>query len=1300
MKFTGLLMVCGMAGCLPLISAELLPNGTFEQRFREWHYPDYAGKPEPGEIVSDVVYGGKFAYRMGLSGDKDNFLYVSFKPVTGRDHQITLMWKADGLPPDDAEIQILRNGGGKVIGWASNPAGSGVNRLAVTGGTHDWRQVRFTISGKEFPPEVTGAHFYVKRRNNGVGNLYIDEISIQPVDDKAPAAAKLDRWEYEKWRNIPEPGGIDRAVTHAGGGSYCMFGPGQQGGSIYQRIPFRPGAGLNISFYLKAEQIPDKDATFMILVNHKDKKTSWIAMPPGSGVNVLGSAGGSFDWREFRISLPAEAIPEDASSLLFFLKRKQNSSGKLYIDSFTATPAVEKKDVPAANLWPGDGSFEGGSSFFQLPPDETRSFHGRRSIRMAQELTGLTTGYLFRVLRPNRTYTVSGYATADRPGKLVVKADSHRYQEIGSGSVSLKPGEWKRFSFRLQPQHLVTSFRLGFNKPAGTTIWLDAFQLAEGDAAGLYTAEAPLTLGTDRTGAPGEILFTGPKPLVQTARLRNNTDAPVPVTFTATLEGYGISPRKLLAETLTLAPGETAVRPLTVLTERETGYYVLRLRAESAGRSYGADFPVVVTEPPPPQSEQPYFGLHPMGPTSPEILRRIGVGATRHMPGWRYIPEKEGKYRFSDHDIRYARAGMKQLNSVKVGLVPNKYRKPDNGFADPADMNEFLRQMLAAWGGAIRDWEIENEPDLVFPGIFKKGLEDAAENYAACVNAAAPVIKGADPGFRLLGSGVSGVDFNSGFPFTRRVLEKAGNVIDIVPVHPYANARYVGADRSDIGPEANAVYRKTLELRELIRETGGRQPIWYGEIGWALDVEEDFLSESALRHAEYLSRLMLIGKAAGVERVLYFLADFCIEKERYYYGLWRNTLPLPAALAYAASAQWLEGAKPGEIISDSDIQCFTYLDRENRPFAALWTADGTPTRARIPLDAARVEAADFFNRPVKLNTGSLELALSGAPVYLRLRSGNAAELAEAVRQAKYDLPPVSAGWRIRNGSTVEVTLVNRRTAPLSGKLTISGAAFGNPERTISLQPGEEVKEIFSAADSLDSRELTLRVESTLGELESRYRAEFLPCPATGRPDFRSAKLPAAGRLPTMASRDFLIPNDPENGYEGAEDLSIESAIGHDAENLYLAINVRDDVHVQPFTAGRLWAADSIQLAIDTQADALPNAYGFAPDDYEMSFGLTANGSEKEFDNIYERGRAAASLEQIECNVFRSGDLTCYRMAIPWRVLNMKPAAGTVFGLNFIANDHDGHGRNYWMGLTPGIGEAKNPYVYRKFILRQ
>ena len=40
----------------------------------------------------------------------------------------------------------------------------------------------------------------------------------------------------------------------------------------------------------------------------------------------------------------------------------------------------------------------------------------------------------------------------------------------------------------------------------------------------------------------------------------------------------------------------------------------------------------------------------------------------------------------------------------------------------------------------------------------------------------------------------------------------------------------------------------------------------------------------------------------------------------------------------------------------------------------------------------------------------------------------------------------------------------------------------------------------------------------------------------------------------------------------------------------------------------------------------------------------------------------------------------------------------IFGLNFTANDNDGHGVRFWMGPTPGIVETKNPYAYRKFAL--
>jgi len=171
-----------------------------------------------------------------------------------------------------------------------------------------------------------------------------------------------------------------------------------------------------------------------------------------------------------------------------------------------------------------------------------------------------------------------------------------------------------------------------------------------------------------------------------------------------------------------------------------------------------------------------------------------------------------------------------------------------------------------------------------------------------------------------------------------------------------------------------------------------------------------------------------------------------------------------------------------------------------------------------------------------------------------------------------------------------------RSAPVEGKAELSGASWKGPERTISIAPGKKQMLTFYSGPSLNGRELTLKAKSNLGELVSRYRAEFISCPVGTPQNFAQAKLPKTGQLPRMASRDHLIPNDPENGYEGAEDLSVESAVSYDKEKLYLAIDVRDDIHRQENTAERLWAGDSIQLAIDTRADAPPYVYGFAPDD--------------------------------------------------------------------------------------------------------
>jgi hypothetical protein len=317
---------------------------------------------------------------------------------------------------------------------------------------------------------------------------------------------------------------------------------------------------------------------------------------------------------------------------------------------------------------------------------------------------------------------------------------------------------------------------------------------------------------------------------------------------------------------------------------------------------------------------------------------------------------------------------------------------------------------------------------------------------------------------------------------------------------------------------------------------------------------------------------------------------------------------------------------------------------------------------------------------------------------VKLLSGSTEKFQTALTNAKYDLPPLAASWRLTDSNVLSLKLTNLRTAALNGRISLAGADFVNPSGRFEIKAGGMLTLEFKAISSLNRKELSLKADTNLGQLTSAYRAELLPCPPLGNFNFAGKALPSKGRLPLMDSRDYIIPNDPNNGYDGADDLSVESAITYDSEKLYLAINVKDDVHFQKSPAASLWFGDSVQLAIDTLADAMPNVYQFDANDYEFSFGLNQDGAQKNIDTMYERGRVKQALESVESNVFREGNLTIYRIAIPWKTLKLTPRKGMIFGLNFIVNDNDGLRRGYWMGLTPGIGETKNPYAYRKFIL--
>ena len=150
------------------------------------------------------------------------------------------------------------------------------------------------------------------------------------------------------------------------------------------------------------------------------------------------------------------------------------------------------------------------------------------------------------------------------------------------------------------------------------------------------------------------------------------------------------------------------------------------------------------------------------------------------------------------------------------------------------------------------------------------------------------------------------------------------------------------------------------------------------------------------------------------------------------------------------------------------------------------------------------------------------------------------------------------------------------------------------------------------------------------------------------------------------------------------------------EKLLLEFIVTDDIH--DATQANFWAADSVQIAIDTGSNG---TVGFDQDDFEFTIAHTSTGKpgiECTYNPVgYEPEKL---VKELKIKTSRKGKTTRYKIEIPWKAIGFTPQPKRIISLNFVVNDSDadGRGRAYWMGLTPGIGEGKTPGVYRKFIL--
>lgn len=902
---------------------------------------------------------------------------------------------------------------------------------------------------------------------------------------------------------------------------------------------------------------------------------------------------------------------------------------------------------------------------------------------------------------------------SDRSSGMVRVRDATEQEHLGGFQAT--QGQWTRVEIPLTPESFpnhwggandgvlhfplqIVLFGTHRGPEQAEILASDLFMISERlPPDGRWTADI-------QPGTPSGIAFGGEES-VYGVRVLNRLEDQATCRLSVTRQAVGGEPETLVTRELQV-PGWDALKVDVPMPTGEIGYWRVSATMSEPGAENASEMVsglAVVPEPrhygrPAPDS---YFGMQHI--RDMEAAERLGAKSVRLGAGWRWAEPRRGEVlweRTLDPNIRLAiQHGMATLYTIEAN-PPNwaSWEVPDRpglrGLVDPALMPEyerFVRDIAARYGDYITALEIQNEPDLTcwqHPGL---SFEEGVDYYARLLRAGHAGAKAGNPNVPVTGLDVSGGDFDNSLRYSRAVMEQAADCLDLYTGHPYASPRYFGPGLHPKWPVKNRMAEKCEAALDLMQEFGRPRRMWVGELGWGVQESADPLSSYSLDFAACIVQALIAGKSVpGMEKFSYFTQIGCNEGG-YEYGLLRGrpAFPLPAALAYSAAAWLLDGAQPVESVAVTpDLHRFSFACKERDELVVVWWNDGEATAIDPPAGApAGVWYTGLLEQVARPGDG---VQVGRMPVYWVLplsRTGDRPAFLDAMQaraavpvelRAAYQDTADEIGLLVvnRTGRNEPVTVTvdgaaHHRTVPASSdavRLRVPAGTGDQPAR-VGLKSGEGTQErrVARQAAPLQRPPAGLKVDGDLSEWQDR-------------PAF------------VVGSREDVLPPDPKVGWGGTADLSLRAWLAADASGLYFAAAVSDDTHAVPQGGpGNFWQSDSIQLALDPLNDS---GEEFGADDREI--GLVDNAG---MAGIYTTVPAGSQHPTGPVAVRRVGDTTLYEALLTWASLGLTaPPAGKVIAVNFIANDNDGQGRGYWMGLTPGIGEGKNPGAYREFVV--
>ncbi len=370
--------------------------------------------------------------------------------------------------------------------------------------------------------------------------------------------------------------------------------------------------------------------------------------------------------------------------------------------------------------------------------------------------------------------------------------------------------------------------------------------------------------------------------------------------------------------------------------------------------------------------------IHFMGdPKDLDLIAEAGFRFIRMDLSWSGVERQKGVYEFekTGYDALTAGCERRGIRILYILDYSNKLYEMDRSVRTEEGRQAFAAFAAEAarrYAGKQIIWEIWNEPNIRQFWQPQPSVED----YCKLVEAAAAVIRKADPNAMVVGPATSTIPFEwlEGC-FQRGLL----NRIDGLTVHPYRP-----------GPP-ETVIQDYGRLRDLIGRYAPKEiPILSGEWGYSL-VNWDNTRLSEERQGQYLARMFLIHLYQGIPVTIWYdwKDDGTDPNEReHHFGTMTHDLrPKTAYRAAKTLTSTLAGYSFKERTElSSDKEFALRMVKEKGEAIALWTT-GDPQEMTLPLKAGKGTLIDLLGNKTELSwpDGGLKVTVSQSPQYLLIR---------------------------------------------------------------------------------------------------------------------------------------------------------------------------------------------------------------------------------------------------------------------------------------------------------------------------